>query len=732
MAWFDHIPVLNRLFRKSKGERQIVALLPHSIGTGIGWTANRYELANQFRGWNYVAINAIAESCAEMTPRVARMHGEDEVKQTEKRLAKKYKSDKRRKRAALASYRRKFLSAVVRKKAMVSRLQTGDELEPVEHDHRLVRLLNRPNPIDCTAWSLIYRVLMYMRTTGGCYLWIIGGNDGQPSEIWAIPSTWVRTIMGPDRIIQSYEVRPTVASGSDIGSGWFMGGAGKFQVPAARPGEDIGPEGVMFGVGYPHPMSLVDFYSPLTACAEWVDTASSIDKSRISRFQNGSFPGIVIEIDKEVADPKPETIDRLKADIAAKYAGVRRTGEPIILAPGVTMRPVSNTPVEMDWVNSANQMKDWQLAMHKTGSSVVGLAENTTFASMVASRANFFQTTIRPPLVLLGQIFTLHIASRFEDDLVIYWDDPTPSDPAQKMAELNAQYDRGVITPNEYRAEIGREPFPHGGDDPMVPMTLSPIGFASGEDPQDLPLPAASAERWDTDQSAEGMPTSGKPGANGNGVGAGLPSMADLGGFSSNGNGKHLGGRFTPSRNGHVHLEEKSMQELFGDRFTPLEKDLAVLAKTVEGLPDRFKAAMPERAANQSTSIFLDTPAIINQIYDLVSQHLNPQVIAQGIAKIFGLADSVPLAESIAAMMKPPAVNIENKIDMPQPPSISVEEIIKAVLGALAQAPAPQVMIENAVNPTPVTIAAPEPRPRVLEHERDDEGRIVRTVETYS
>lgn len=483
MSWLTKIPLLGRFFRKSRGERELVAMLPHFSSIPVSWLANRHELVSQgMHGWTYIAINAIAESVAEMTPKVAVVKSEAQVTAARKQFLKGTRHNKRLRRQREQRFAAKFLSDIRRKKAMVSELQAGDELEPVPTDHRLVRLLNKPNPRD-NWWTFAYRLIFFIRSAGGAYIRVVPGNDGQPAELWVIPPQWVRPIMGDGKLIESYEIRASLGGG-DMSAGWLMAGVGKVTWPASE----------VIQLGYPHPFSLTDFLSPLTAGDAWVDIGVSIDRSRVARFQNGSFPGIVIEIDKDISNPDQATIDRLKADISAKYASVRRTGEPVILGAGISMVSVDKTPVEMDWVNSANQNADWLMALHKTGKSVVGMAENTTFASMAASRANFFQTAIRSPLKLISATLSADLCPRFnEDGLTLYFEDPTPADPTQRLTELNAQFDRGIITPNEYRTEIGLEPFAHGGDDPMVPMGLSPMGLQSGFEAEELPISAAEA-----------------------------------------------------------------------------------------------------------------------------------------------------------------------------------------------------------------------------------------------
>ena len=501
---------------KSKGEKQLLKLFPgYGGGSFQSWTGNRAELANHLKGANGVAIQAICEDVACMDPQVARVRPAEDVAALERQTKALPRSERK---AALAALRAKYVSRRVRRKSLAT-VQDSDELEPVGTTHELVRLLRNPNGPD-VQWSFFYRVMMFLELIGNTYIWVVKDGTGKPRELWPIPAHWVRHRPGKGKIVEAYQIRPMFGfQALDWGGGWFPGGGGEFEVPE----ED------MIWISYPSPINPFDGYSKLTAAAAWIDISERIDDSRVAHFVNGMFPGVVVELDKDMhEDPSAATIERLQADLAARYTGVRRTNKPVILAPGMTLRPFTNSAVDMDYVQGANQVGDWQLASHRMGKSVIGMAENTTFASMVASRANYYSSTLRPKLVLIGQVLTERLARpHYGDDIVVYWQDAAPDDPDMRLRENQTLASMGAKTINEVRQEYGLESYAHGGDDPLVPMGLSELPLNTGQDPADMPIPATASERWDEDDQGTAPGFGGGKQAGGGGEGGGGDAMGD-------------------------------------------------------------------------------------------------------------------------------------------------------------------------------------------------------------
>lgn len=447
-------------------------MLQTAGGMPGSWTQDRNEQARHYTGWVYVAIRAIAKTIAGAQPQVG------VIRRGEDLLVRKRKGAT-------------FLSKHACRKALAS-VQDNEEIEPVPETHPLVQLLRNPNKPD-TAYTFFFRMSMWLRATGNTYIWISEKNAlGHPLEMFIIPSNWIWPCKGSLADPTEYEVRPRAS---------YMGGQ------AVRiPGNDI------IHVPYPGLLDPFDGFAPLSAGARWVDISESIDRSQWATFKNGVNSKILIELDKDKDSYSEEIIARFKARFRTKYQGEDNAGEPIVMEPGAKVVPMGNTPVEMDYINSSDAKRDEILALYGVSKSIVGMNENINRATADAAIANFVYREVCPDMMLLGQVLTEKLASRFDPSLVVYWPDLTPDDPEMELRKMQAGQAALAVTPNEWREYLGMEKFPKGGDDPMGPMGMVPYPFVSGAKPvQSLPMP----DRYNGgDPNGNGLPdpTTGKPG----------------------------------------------------------------------------------------------------------------------------------------------------------------------------------------------------------------------------
>lgn len=481
----------------SRAERIFLKLFQLGGNTTYNdWTGNRYELAGHFKGWTYCAVHALATEIAGLQPQVARVVDQTEQEEEVKKSLRVLKSLRGTERQWYTQQlRKKSIQRRLMKTKTLAHIQQGDELEPAPNQHPLVKLLKNPNGPD-VAWSFFYKVIMFLRLTGSSYIYAIPDRMGRVAELWPIPSHWVHERRGSDRLVECYEIRPASAvmpEQQTFLGGWYPGFSGRGIIEPKD----------MIKIAYPSPLSLTDGFAPLQAIGTWVDVSENIDKTRVSIFANHMLPGVVIEIDKEIQNPDVPTIERIQTVFAEKYAAVKNSRKPVVLAPGLRLVPAP-TNEELEYHASADQARDNILAGHRTGQSMVGLSENTTYASMVASRANYYQGAVKPEVTFLGQVLTEKLAKRYGDEWCIYWPDPVPDDPDLNLRKQDQGLRTGTLTVNEARADDGREPYEFGGDDPTLPMGTQTVPWATGE-PDEFMQPQ---QGWmPGEDSEDGQPT---------------------------------------------------------------------------------------------------------------------------------------------------------------------------------------------------------------------------------
>jgi hypothetical protein len=449
--WHDTKAAVARIWQggTSKLEMALVRAIGYAYGRLGAWSANRYEQAQHVTGWTYVGIKAICEEFAMVAPQIAYVLPPEQATPERRALGR-------------------ILQKHIREK-VIANIQNHEELELVDSDHRLYQLLRNPNPVD-TGYDLRYELMMNMEAHGNGYILIGRDLMGLPNELWVMPSTWIRaradTLDGSrsTRFVEWYDCCPRS----------FGSGSSPLRI---RP-EDIIP------FQYKNLLSKFDGLSPMQATAPWTDVAESIDISQYASFKNRAVTDIVIESDPKFLDMNKDTAKRAQEQFKEKYGGEANSGIPWLLPPGATAKKLSPTPAEMDYVRSAEQARDWCLAARRVSKIIAGIDEAGSYNNMITSTANFVMRTMRPKRMLIGEVLTQRLAKEFDERLCIFWPDTTPEDPAQVLAENIAKVACGAKTVNEWRQECGDEPYPHGGDDPMV--NGQETGWVSGKKPLDL------------------------------------------------------------------------------------------------------------------------------------------------------------------------------------------------------------------------------------------------------
>jgi hypothetical protein len=576
-----HLPRLRSLGGQvqkhaTPGERVIGSLFTYRGGGWSGdWTRNRTEQALHLRNWTYVAVHTICSKLAGILPNlafvvdreVAAQNPGTTVKACERGLRngvdgswndrsviKAYGANATL--PPLGSYGRhlgfggtelisegphSWLTMGAYRSKALSVVKPHEELEPLPANHRLRRLVENPNPVD-SYFDITYEEQMFDEMMGCSYEWLVPNPWGVPCERWCIPSHWVWPRTGgaggrldtarwqppesvgregtlsqryrhpytslddphADELISYYEVRP-----------WGgLGMAGVLYLP---------PDEVLYN-RWKHPTNKIDGYSKLAAVAQWIDSEESISASRWAQFGNTARPEFWVELGVGYEDVDDPRIDRLEKKIAAKIQGEYNYGKPLITPPGAKVTPLSFSPAEMTYFQSEEQIRDMILAAFQVPKSAVGISNDMTYGSLLASMAQLCSMCLNPRLAQRGATQTKHLARRWDGDgrkCRIWYDDCVPADPNQvnqDLAEDRAQY---AVTPNEVRALRGRKPYRHGGDNPIVtgPAGPMPLALNKQEDVegladviQQLQEAASAGQEGQGGAEPEGSQEGGEPG----------------------------------------------------------------------------------------------------------------------------------------------------------------------------------------------------------------------------
>ncbi len=409
------------------------------------WTDHRIEQVRAYKHWVYVAISRIALKIASHRPNISYVYNRDSSHSSPAHLH-------------LRSMAHKAIGVGMRRKALTP-LLSHEELIPAEHDHPLCRLLADPNEPD-TAGDLWYETILFWLLTGNAFWWVPKNEFiGLPCAAWVIPSHWMWPIYGRNRLIESWEIRPI--------EGNYM----RRRLPADE----------VIHFQFKNPTSKISGFSPMTAGAPWIDMEDTINKSALRAYQNGTFPSVAVQFDGKLQDPSDEDLRRIEAKFIARYVGDMPANKPLFLPPGVSVKPLVLKPNEMLFGETEEKTRDKILALFGVPKLIAGMMDGMTYGSIAAAVAGFCSFTISPLCRMLGESLSEKLAPQFDSNLRIWWEDCTPDDPELVLKRIQTSLMAAAITPNEIRAEQGKEPFPWAwADEPIMPVNMTSMSGSFG------------------------------------------------------------------------------------------------------------------------------------------------------------------------------------------------------------------------------------------------------------
>jgi phage portal protein BeeE len=426
-----------QLATKSASGDALIASSAGPMGLGIdqvGLTQNREQLLH-YRGWAYVCIKAIAQRCASQDVFVGRTPTGPTGPRTEKSI--------------------------------------GNDIEPLP-THELIEAIHDPNDV-LVRWSLIFITVASLELTGKAFWWLKFDDAGK-LRIYPLPSHWMTPIHNGNKLFAQWKCRPD-------------GAADAFTLE----GEEV----AYFHL--PDPMTPLGAVSPLQSQARAVYADEHIQLAQDAAFANGINPGVILTAGRLPGvggGPglrpilTPEQRKQLIVAIQNAYRGVLKNGEAMIVDGLIeSITKFTNTPLEMDFLNSGKQTKSRIFQAFGVNPLIVGEIEGANRAQAVVAEESFCNNVVNPILTLLGQVLTAWVAPRLSrpgEKLTVWFDPCKARDDETTFKQWSLAATRGFVTPNEYRKYVLNLPAIDGGDTlPQAAPAMPAMGAKR------LKLPAA-------------------------------------------------------------------------------------------------------------------------------------------------------------------------------------------------------------------------------------------------
>lgn len=448
----------------SSGERQMANMFAAPWAYPGTWSGEKIAQVEAYRGWVAVCVRFLSHKIGTVPTACYVNQGGERLKWQSR--VKAWHAGK-----GEQPEHRKWVSKV-RQKSLTGPIKEDEDVEYLDDDHPLIRLINDPNEPDVGSDFWPY-FTMFRFLCGESYIWKVrkgkpdpeasGRDRGDVVEMWVLPSPWVTPRPGRDRLIDHYEVRP-YTTGSTGG-------------PVILHRDDV----IRWSEKSPiHPLGS---YGQTQSAAAAIDVYQMLETARYNGLNNGGDPGSVWILPEGVSNVSPEVMRDLASRFQGRYAGVRNAGVPLVLPGGSTFVP-RDGQVEVAYAQSLDQMRDYVMAHYGLDKSLMGFSDSSTYAASVIGMQRLKHQVIAPEQMQLAQLLTERLAVEFDDDIaIVFQEGPTLIDPDERRAnwQLAISHPAGpCVTKNEVRVELlGKEPI---DDDPNADILFYQPGLIKSED----------------------------------------------------------------------------------------------------------------------------------------------------------------------------------------------------------------------------------------------------------
>lgn len=360
--------------------------------------------------------------------------------------------------------RRRPKQAPIPGKAIRKSLSPHHEFEALELDDPMLEVFERPNNFD-VGYDLWQYHTLFKQLQGISYWWIRRNGFGIPKEIWVVPPHWIQLMTDRN------------------GDPWYYWVQAPWGHIANIPAEEV--------VTFVSPSPLNprwEGWAVNQAVAQWIDSYESLIRMRLAVWKTGAVPSFHVALGEAYMDPDDAFLARFYSKWFARFQGEDKSGLPLITGADVEVKTLDgHRPADalLATNESEQQTRDNTFAAYRVPGAIVGLTKDMTYGSVQASKEAFREYSVDSELKYTGEVITQRIirpTPGYEDG-ILYWNKRAKGDPDYKLRQQAQGIEKGYMTPNEVRTENGMEPFPRGGDNPLVGGVEMPWVREAQEEP---------------------------------------------------------------------------------------------------------------------------------------------------------------------------------------------------------------------------------------------------------
>lgn len=351
----------------------------------------------------------------------------------------------------------------------------GEDIEEVT-EHPFLDLMQNVNPF-MNGSDLRELTSLFLDLTGEAYWYIVRNALGVPAELWPIPSPYITPV--PGKTLKEFIVG--------------------YEYERGRVKQTLSIEDVV-AFSFPNPANAYAGLSCVRGVADAIYINAKINEYVEAMFENKARPGGIFTPDMTMSAP---AITRAQEELKEKYSGARKTGKSMMLPPGITFLPDSLTPEEMAYIEGKKITREEICIAFGVPISVL-VSTDVNRANAESGDYRHAKNGVLPRLRKIEEKLNEKLLPMFDPKLFCAFDNPIKEDRTIILAENTQYVSAGVLTINDVRSDLGKEPI-DGGDEPLVSGLLIPLSQAVAEpEPEPAPVIVAPATGGDKPKPGTG------------------------------------------------------------------------------------------------------------------------------------------------------------------------------------------------------------------------------------
>ncbi len=369
---------------------------------------------------------------------------------------------------------------------------------PLPYNHRLVRLIKRPNHL-MTEYEMKELLTIHLSITGISHWWKERNNFGDVMALWPLR---------PDRVGPIYDNNG--GEGMRVLAGWSYAPPDG-QEFIALPKRDV------LTINFPDPTGesggMVEGFGPTQVLSRQIASDNEATKFVGALLANYAAPTVALKVKAPIRNEKEADLIKAKAEM--EFGGLNR-GRLMLLDAETDIQVIGFNLQQLEFPEIRNVSETRISAAYGVPAILAGLKAGLQMgnnrASVTEARAYFAETTLSNYWGRIQDQFTEDLAREFGEDLICEFDISQVRALAthfqQKLVPVKQGFEKGVVTRNEYRNALNLSMLPpERGDVFIVPTSMIeiPVTGAAPNQPQALGEGADAAPPQNNHVDRNGM-----------------------------------------------------------------------------------------------------------------------------------------------------------------------------------------------------------------------------------